>query len=46
MRLSGWIFMLVSWTVILGLFGYCMARTLGLGRGPSAPQEPSDEESP
>lgn len=29
MTLSGWIFMLVSWTVIIGLFVYCMARTLG-----------------
>jgi len=25
---GGWIFMLASWTVILGLFGYCLYRTL------------------
>ena len=29
MTLGGWIFMLASWAVILGLFGYCMYRTLG-----------------
>ena len=29
---GGWIFMLTSWTVILGLFGYCMVRTLGGGK--------------
>ena len=29
MSLGGWIFMLTSWAVILGLFGYCMIRTLG-----------------
>jgi len=28
MTLSGWIFMLVSWGVILGMFFYCMYRTL------------------
>ena len=25
---AGWIFMIVSWAVILGLFGFCMSRTL------------------
>jgi hypothetical protein len=25
---GGWIFMLTSWGVILGLFGYCLYRTL------------------
>ena len=29
MTQDGWIFMLASWGVILGLFGYCMYRTLG-----------------
>jgi len=29
MTFGGWIFMLASWGVILGLFGYCMVRTLG-----------------
>jgi heme/copper-type cytochrome/quinol oxidase subunit 2 len=28
MTLSGWIFMLLSWGVILGMFFYCMFRTL------------------
>jgi len=28
MTIAGWIFMSVSWTVILGLFGFCMTRTL------------------
>jgi|GEM_PF-4372120 len=28
MRLDGWIFMLLSWAVILSLFGYSMYRTL------------------
>ena len=28
MTLSGWIFMLTSWTVILSLFFYCMYRIL------------------
>jgi hypothetical protein len=32
MTLGGWIFMLASWAVILGLFGYCMFRTLGGGK--------------
>jgi hypothetical protein len=29
MTIAGWIFMLVSWGVIGGLFVYCMIRTLG-----------------
>jgi len=28
MRLGGWIFMIASWAVILGLFVFSMARTL------------------
>ncbi len=28
MTLGGWIFMLVSWCVIIVLFGYSMYRTL------------------
>ena len=28
MTLSGWIFMSASWVVILGMFFYCMRRTL------------------
>ena len=32
MSAAGWIFMLASWGVILGLFGYSMARTLASKR--------------
>lgn len=28
MTLSGWIFMLTSWAVILGVFAFCLMRTL------------------
>jgi hypothetical protein len=28
MTLSGWIFMIVSWGLIIGMFVYCMSRTL------------------
>ena len=28
MNLAGWIFMIVSWAVIIGLFVFCMSRTL------------------
>mgnify|MGYP000374462285 CR=1 FL=1 len=35
MTLPGWIFMILSWTVILGLFGYCMKRTLRPKKDPS-----------
>lgn len=28
MTLAGWIFMSVSWAVILGVFSFCMSRTL------------------
>lgn len=28
MNFSGWVFMITSWSVILGLFSYCMYRTL------------------
>jgi hypothetical protein len=33
MTLSGWIFMGLSWLVILALFTFSMARTLGSGKG-------------
>jgi hypothetical protein len=32
MTTAGWIFMLLSWGVILGLFIYCMVRTLTSGK--------------
>lgn len=28
MTLAGWIFMIVSWTVIIGIFSFCLSRTL------------------
>lgn len=28
MTAAGWIFMLISWTVIIGLFTFCLKRTL------------------
>jgi hypothetical protein len=28
MTLAGWIFMAVSWTVIIGIFSFCLSRTL------------------
>ncbi|MHC4906432.1 MAG: hypothetical protein ACYTEN_11495 [Planctomycetota bacterium] len=28
MTAAGWIFMIVSWAVIIGIFGFCMYRTL------------------
>ena len=28
MTIAGWIFMIVSWTVIIGIFSFCMSRTL------------------
>ena len=28
MTLAGWIFMIASWAVILGLFTFCLTRTL------------------
>lgn len=32
MTTAGWIFMLLSWGGILGLFIYCMVRTLSSGK--------------
>ena len=29
MTLGGWIFLILSWTVIIGVLVYCMIRTLG-----------------
>lgn len=28
MTAAGWIFMIISWGVILGMFAYCLSRTL------------------
>lgn len=39
MTITGGIFMLVSWAVILALFGYSMYRTLSSKH----PDEPSDQ---
>ena len=40
MRISGWIFMLVSWAVILSLFIFSMVRTLKGGDGEQEEQSP------
>ena len=32
MTLVGWIFMITSWTVIIGLFVFCMSRILSSGQ--------------
>lgn len=32
MTAAGWIFMLASWGAIIGLFIYCMGRTLKSGK--------------
>lgn len=40
MRVDGVIFMLLSWGVILGLFGYSMVRTL---TGKPSDTPPNDE---
>jgi len=34
MTIGGWIFMLSSWAAIIGLFVYCLYRTLGGGKKP------------
>ena len=39
MKLGGWIFMLISWGIIIGLFGYCMVRTLTSRNPPSGKDE-------
>ncbi len=39
MKLGGWIFMLISWGIIIGLFVYCMVRTLTSGNPPSGEDE-------
>jgi len=33
MKLSGWIFMIISWTFILGLLVFCYSRILRKGLG-------------
>lgn len=39
MNLYGWIFMLVSWGLIIGLFVYCMIRIL------TAKKQPDDKDN-
>ena len=41
MTTAGWIFLIVSWLVILGLFVYSLARTLSRkGSAPDGDQSP------
>ncbi len=43
MTIAGWIFMSVSWTVIIGLFAFCMSRTLRPSKQPeNDPQQHPD----
>ena len=43
MTIGGWIFMLVSWGVILGLFIFSMVRTLGGGSEEEAKEQQSSK---
>ena len=48
MTLSGWIFMLTSWTIIISMFFYCMYRTIrnegdGVIRADDQDEEPEEE---
>ena len=40
MTTGGWIFMLVSWLVIITVGGYCYSRSIG------CPDSPENEEKP
>jgi hypothetical protein len=44
MTTGGWIFMIASWGVILGLFGYSMFRTLTGRPGADLDRPPDLEE--
>ncbi len=37
MSVYGWIFMITAWGLILGIFIYCMCRTLLSGKKDDAP---------
>jgi uncharacterized membrane protein len=43
MNLAGWIFMIISWAVIIGLFVFCMFRTLRPSRKESTSNETSQQ---
>ena len=48
MTTGGWIFMIGSWTLILGVLGYCMYRIVTEKRPPveaDQSQDPTDGES-
>ena len=40
MKLSGWIFMIISWTFILGLATFCFTRIFKKGLGGKNTEEP------
>lgn len=42
MKWSGWVFMLISWLVIIGMFVFCMVRTL---RSDTKPSKDNSRES-
>lgn len=41
MTLSGWIFMAVSWTAILGVFAFCMIRATRPSKRDDRPKDPN-----
>jgi preprotein translocase subunit YajC len=41
MTMSGWIFMTVSWTVILGVFAFCMIRATRPSKQDDSPNDPN-----
>lgn len=43
MTAAGWIFMIVSWTVIIGMFTFCMTRTLRPGSKPDQADNPKED---
>ena len=46
MTLWGWVFMLISWAVIVGVLVFCLIRTLRPGANNTVPDEPESAASP
>lgn len=45
MRLDGWILMIASWTVIIGLLIFALSRTLRSKTKPNLPNSPNSPDS-
>jgi uncharacterized membrane protein len=43
MTIEGWIFMIISWAVIIGLFIFCMTRTLRPAKKASAQEKQKED---